>query len=146
MPILVVAGDAAHLDPEDQADMLHGNLGQDALESAPLVGRPAAQSLIVIDDQDAIPGPSPGGREVGEGILPFPRFAMVEDLLGIGLAHVDDGEAIEVPIQDLEGSQDAGQADRLVDDGLAGATRSAVWSDQDCSWSASLSAGGLGSC
>jgi len=62
--------------------MLHGNLGQDALESAPLVGRPTAESLIVIDDQDAIPGPSPGGCEVGKGILPFPRFAMVEDCWG----------------------------------------------------------------
>ena len=147
MPILVVAGDAAHLDPEDQADMLHGNLGQDALESAPLVGRPAAQPLIVIDDQDAIPGPSPGGREVGEGILPFPRFAMVEDLLGIGLAHVNDGETIEVPIQDLEGSQDAGQVGRLVGEAASRARPvRLVWSHHDCSWSASLSAGGLGSC
>ena len=85
MPVFVVAGDAAHFDPEDQPDMLHGNFGQDALESAPLVGGPAAESLIVIDDQDAIPGPSPGGSVVGEGILPFPRFAMVEDLLGVGL-------------------------------------------------------------
>ena len=39
--------------------------------------------------------------------------------------HVNDGEAIEVSIQDLEGSQDAGQVDSLVDDGVAGATRSA---------------------
>ena len=115
VPILVVAGDAAHLDPEDQADMLHGNLGQEALKSAPLVGRPAALPLIVVDDQDAIPGPSQGDRVVGEGVLPFPRFAMVENLLGIGLAHVDDGEAIEVEIEDLGGSQDAGLAGRLVE-------------------------------
>ena len=45
VPIPVVAGDAAHLDPEDQADMLHGNFGQEALKSAPLVGRPAALAL-----------------------------------------------------------------------------------------------------
>ena len=107
MPILVVAGDAAHLDPEDQADMLHGNFGEEALKSAPPVGRPAAPPLIVVDDQDAIPGPPQGDRMVGEGILPLPRFAMVEHLLGIGLAHVDDGEAIEVKIEDLRRSQDA---------------------------------------
>ena len=95
--------------------MLHGNLGQDALESAALIGRPAAEPLIVVDDQDAIPGPSPGGREVGEGILPFSRFAMVEDLLGIGLTHVNNDDKIEMPIQDLEGSQDAGQVDRLME-------------------------------
>ena len=110
VPILVVAGDAAHLDPEDQADMLHGNFGQEALKSAPLVGRPTALSLIVIDDHDAIPGPSQGDRVVGEGILPLPRFPMVEDLLWIGLAHVNDGEAIEVKIEDLRRSQDAGPA------------------------------------
>ena len=107
VPILVVAGDAAHLDPEDQADMLHGNFGEEALKSASLVGRAAALALIVVDDQDAIPGPSQGDRVVGEGILPFPRFAMVEDLLGIGLAHVNDGDAIEVEIEDLRRSQDA---------------------------------------
>ena len=115
VPIPVVAGDAAHLDPEDQADMLHGNLGQEALKSAPLVGRPAALPLIVVDDHDAIPGPSQGDRVVGEGVLPFPRFPMVEDLLGIGLAHVNDSEAVEVEIQDLRGSQDPGRPDRLVD-------------------------------
>ena len=113
VPILVVAGDAAHLDPEDQADMLHGNFGQEALKSAPLVGRPAALSLIVIDDHDAIPGPPQGDRMVGEGILPFPRFPMVENLLGIGLAHVNDGETIEVKIEDLRRSQDARPAGKL---------------------------------
>ena len=50
---------------------------------------------------------------VGEGVLPFPRFAMVEDLLGIGLPHVNDGEAVEVEIEDLGRSQDAGAADKL---------------------------------
>ena len=74
MPILVVAGDAAHLDPEDQADMLHGNFGQEALESAPLVGRPAAQPLIVIDDQDAIPGPSPGRPRGRRGHIAVPAI------------------------------------------------------------------------
>ena len=107
VPILVVAGDPAHLDAEDQADMLHGNLGQEALKSAPTVGGPAAQTLVVVDDQDAIPGPSQGDRMVGEGILPFPRLAMIEDLLWVGLAHVNDGEPIEMKIEDLGRSQGA---------------------------------------
>jgi hypothetical protein len=101
MPIFVVAGDAAHLDPEDHPDVLHGNFGEEALKSASQVGCASAHPLIVIDGQDAIPGPSQCGRMVGQGVLPFPRFAMVEDLVGIRLAHVDDGEAIEVPIEDL---------------------------------------------
>ena len=40
VPIPVVAGDAAHLDPEDQANMLHRNFGQDATKSAPRFRRP----------------------------------------------------------------------------------------------------------
>jgi hypothetical protein len=85
--------------------MLHGHLGQEALESAPTVGRTTAQALILVDDQDALPGPAQGDRMVGEGILPLARFAMIEDLLRIGLADVDDGEAIEVKIKDLGRSQ-----------------------------------------
>ncbi len=38
---------------------------------------------------------------VGEGIPPLARFAMIEDLLRVGLADVDDGEAIAVKIMDL---------------------------------------------
>src|SRR5262249_56411535 len=92
---------SAHLDPQDQADMFHGHFGQEALKSTPLVGGPAAQSLIVIDDQDAIPGPSPGDRPVGEGILPLPRFTMVEDLLGGGLPDIDDQQSVEMPSAEL---------------------------------------------
>ena len=85
---------------------------------------------------------------VGEGVLPFPRFAMVEDLLGIGLAHVDDGEAIEVQIEDLGRSQDAGQADRTPGEASLAAAVAIGLSGRikACSWSASFPAGGLGSC
>jgi hypothetical protein len=104
VPILVVASDPAHLDPEDQADMLHGNFGQEALESAPLVRRPPTLPLVVVDDQDAIPRPPQGDRVGGESILPLPRLAVIEDLLGIGLPHVDDSESVEVGIEDLRRS------------------------------------------
>ena len=40
---------------------------------------------------------------------------MVEDLLGVGLADVNDGETIEVKIEDLRGSQDPRPAGRLVE-------------------------------
>jgi hypothetical protein len=46
--------------------MLHGNLGQQTLESASSIGRTTAQALILVDDQDAIPGPAQGDRMVGE--------------------------------------------------------------------------------
>ena len=94
--------------------MLQGNFGEEALEPAAPVGGASAHPLIVVDDQDAIPGPSQGGRMVGQGVLPFPRFAMVEDLVGIRLAHVDDGQAIEVPVEDLGRSEGSWLADRRV--------------------------------
>jgi hypothetical protein len=50
----------------------------------------------------------------GQGVLAFPGFAVVEDLVGIRLADVDDDEAIEVPIEDLGRSEDSRQADRRV--------------------------------
>ncbi len=45
--------------------MLHGNLGQEALESAPLVGRPAALPLVVVDDHDARPLVPPSSHTLG---------------------------------------------------------------------------------
>jgi hypothetical protein len=72
MPISVIASDATHVDPEDQADMLHGNFGQDAMKSTPDVCYPSGLSLIVVDDQDTISGPSQSDREFGEFVLPLP--------------------------------------------------------------------------
>jgi hypothetical protein len=107
--------------------VLQGNFGEEALEPAAPVGGASAHPLIVVDDQDAIPGPSQGGRMVGQGVLPFPRFAMDEDLVGIRLAHVDDGQAIEVPVEDLGRSDGAGLADRRVGSRPGGSGSVGVW-------------------
>jgi hypothetical protein len=71
VPIPVVAGDPAHLDPQDQPDVLHFNLSQEAVKSASLDSRPTGLSLIVIDDHNAIPRPSQVDRELDEFVLPF---------------------------------------------------------------------------
>ncbi len=76
--------------------MLHGNLGKEALKYSATVGRTTAQALILVDDQDAIPRPAECDCMVGEGILPFSRLTMIEDLLRVGLPDVNDGEPIEV--------------------------------------------------
>jgi hypothetical protein len=47
MPILVVAGHAAHLDPQDQADMIHGNFGHDAMKSGSPIGRLATDPFDI---------------------------------------------------------------------------------------------------
>src|SRR5271166_6049305 len=48
-------------------------------------------------EQDPVPGPSHGRCKVYQGVLAFPRFEVIEDLLGIGLANVDDCQSEEVP-------------------------------------------------
>ena len=61
--------------------MIHGDFGQQALKSGPALGRLAAVPLVVVDDQDPVPGPSQGYGVVDQGVLPFSRFPVLEDLL-----------------------------------------------------------------
>jgi hypothetical protein len=100
MPILVATGQPAHLDPEDQTDMLHGNFGQDAVKSATIFGRLAAEPLVVIDDQDTVARPSQCDCEVEQRVLTFARFSVIENLLRSGLTDVDDRQQTEVPVGD----------------------------------------------
>src|SRR5271163_1309363 len=100
MPVFVGAGQPTHLDPEDQADVFHGNFGQDAMKSATVLGRLATESLVVVDDQDTVAGPSQCDRVVDQRVLAFARFSVIEDLLWGGLTDVDDRQQTEVPIRD----------------------------------------------
>src|SRR5260370_22980722 len=52
MPILVVAGHAAHLDPQDQTHMIQSNFGQDAMKPRSPIARLAALPLIPVNEQD----------------------------------------------------------------------------------------------
>jgi hypothetical protein len=123
MPILVVAGHAAHLNPQDQAGMIHGHFGQDAVVSGPPLGRLATVALVLVDEQDPVPGPSQGHGQVDQGVLPFPRFGVIEHLLGIGLADIDDGQPAEVPLIDRSRTQAEAGRHPLSDRPFAG------WSD-----------------
>jgi hypothetical protein len=91
--------------------VLHGNFGQETLKSASLIGRATALALIVVDDYDAIPRPPQSDRVLGQSILAFPRFPIVEDLLGVGLPNVNDDDAVEVKVQDLGRSKNARSAE-----------------------------------
>ena len=63
--------------------MVHGDLGEEALESEPSLGGPAALALVLVDDQDPVPGPSQGHGVVRQGVLSLARFLVIEDLLGL---------------------------------------------------------------
>jgi len=100
MPVFVATGQPTHLDPENQTDVLHGNFGHDAVKSASVFGRRAAESLVIVDDQDAVTGPSQCDRVVDQRVLAFARFSVIENLLRSGLTDVDNCQKTKVPIRD----------------------------------------------
>jgi hypothetical protein len=57
VPVLTGPGNSAHLQAQDQPDMVHADLGQQALESEPGIGIATALPEILIDD---------GGRSAGQ--------------------------------------------------------------------------------
>src|SRR5690348_10385161 len=72
--------------------------GEELLEAG--AGYPrAGPSEIVIDHLDR--GPAELARAIGERVLPTSALRIVEQLLGGGLAHVDDRLAREVVRRDL---------------------------------------------
>src|SRR6516165_1726976 len=99
------------------------------MKSGSPLGRLATFPLVLIDDEDPIPGPSQGCREVHQGILPFPRLDVVEDLLGIGLANENDRQPAEVPIIERRWPQAEAGRHPLGNCPFAG------WSDRaGCEW------------
>src|SRR4029450_11501171 len=57
----------------------------------------AADAQILVDDLDPLRRPAEGDGPIREGVLTGRGLAMVGDLLGGGLADVDDRLAVEVP-------------------------------------------------
>src|SRR6516225_632022 len=62
-----------------------------------------AAGLVLVDDNDPVGGPAPGDGQVTETTLEPGRFLVVRHLAGAGLADVDDGQSIEVDVEDLGG-------------------------------------------
>ena len=81
--------------------MVEADLGEQPLEAEPSLGRGPALALVVVDDEDAVRRPAEFDGPLGEGVLAVGRLAVLGDLLGGGLADVDDGQAVEVPGLDL---------------------------------------------
>ena len=69
IPILGRAREPAQFEPQDQADVVQGELGEEALETEPLPGGPAAAALVLVDDQDPILRPTEGRGVVRQGVL-----------------------------------------------------------------------------
>ena len=101
MPVLARAGEPAHLEAEDQPDVIEADLGEQPLEAEPSLGRGPTFPLIVVDDEDAVRRPAEFHGPLDEGVLAVGGLAVLGDLLGGGLADVDDGQAVQVPGLDL---------------------------------------------
>src|SRR2546429_3863186 len=61
----------------------------------------ATLTLIFINDDDAIAGPAPGDCTVHQAILPRGGLHVIEDLLGMGLAHIDESLAPQMMVLEL---------------------------------------------
>ncbi len=105
VPILIRACQAAYLQPQDQAHVAHGNFGDEALESRPVMGRFPTLPLVLIDNQHAILRPAEGNGKVGEGVLPLSRFAVFQHLVRAGLSHIDDHHLCQMQSQNFGGTQ-----------------------------------------
>ena len=103
IPVLGGAREPAQLQPQHQPDVVHGDLGEEVLEPESWSDGPSAPTLVLVDDQDPVPGPTEGHGVVRHGVLPLAGFLVVEDLLGAGLADVDDRQLVEMAIGDLGG-------------------------------------------
>jgi len=81
--------------------MVQTDLGQQALEAQARHHTLAALTLVFIDNDDAIACPAPGNRSVHQAILPRGGFHVIDDLLGMGLAHIHDGLAPQMMVLEL---------------------------------------------
>jgi hypothetical protein len=90
VPVLTGTGQATHLQAEDDANMIQTNLGKQTLEAKAVLGTPTAQAKVVVDDFDAISGPTEGFGTLGEAVLAIGRFAVLESLVRGRLADIND--------------------------------------------------------
>jgi hypothetical protein len=57
--------------------------------------------LILVNDHDAVARPPQGDGAVHQGILPGRGLHVLDDLLGMGLAHIYYGQALQMIIVEL---------------------------------------------
>ena len=108
VPVGVVAGEPRHLETKDKSNAGERDLGSEARKSGARDGAGAGEPEVLVDDDDAILGPTELARFVGKCILPLCRLAIVLDLGCARLAQVDDGLTRETARRDKDfGAADA---------------------------------------
>src|ERR1700687_2632710 len=84
--------------------MVQGDFGEQTLKAGSLLGGSAAPPLVLVDHHDPFPGPAEQGGIIGQSVLALPRFLVLEDLLGTGLADVDERQFAEMPVAEGSGA------------------------------------------
>ncbi len=103
MPVLVGTCQAAHLQAEDNADVVQADLGEQVLEAKSPLDRLPAPPLVLVHNFHTVLGPAQRGRAMHQAVLPVCRLAVLKHLLGGRLSDVDDRLALQVPGSDFGG-------------------------------------------
>src|SRR5205085_4337436 len=105
MPVLVRTRQPAHLQTENDADMIEADFSEQTLKAEPAFHALAALTLVLIDQQHAFLGPPQRQGSLSKRVLPSRRFAMFLDLLHRRLADINDRLTLEVPSANLARNQ-----------------------------------------
>jgi hypothetical protein len=81
--------------------MVQADFRQHALKAQTCHHTLAALTLILVNDHDAVARPPQGDGAVHQGILPGRGLHVLDDLLGMGLAHIHDRQALQMIIVEL---------------------------------------------
>jgi hypothetical protein len=81
VPIRVGPRQTAELECQHNAHVVEAHLRHQTLEPRPVVGGPAAPPRVLVDDDDALGRPAQALGELGQGVLPLPRLAVLHHLL-----------------------------------------------------------------
>jgi hypothetical protein len=92
LPIAAVAGKPRDLPGRHRPDLAEADLGHHPLEAGARDAASGRTAKVVVDDLDLMP--AQGLQPLPHGILERPALAVVQDLVGRGLPHVEDGLAI----------------------------------------------------
>ena len=81
--------------------MVHADFRQHALQAHTCHQTLAALTLILINDHDAVSRPPQGDGAVHHSLWPGRGLHVLDDVLGMGLAHRHDRQALQMLIVEL---------------------------------------------
>jgi hypothetical protein len=103
-PVLVRARPTTHLQPQDQPSMVQVDRGSHALQAHACHHPLAALAWSFSNDDDAVARPPQGDCAVHPGLWPGRGRHVLDDVLGMGLAHLPHRQSLPMIIVELRGT------------------------------------------